>query len=67
MKGKYVIVQNRMCNLNPHAFYLPFGNHSLNLVINDASLSCNAAVDCFRAIQEIFNFFKFYSQMEYFA
>lgn len=58
MKGKHVGVQKRILDLNPRAFYVPCGNHSLNLVINDAALSCNSAVDCFSTIQEIYNFFS---------
>nr|XP_016854909.1 PREDICTED: zinc finger MYM-type protein 1-like [Anolis carolinensis] len=58
MKGKHVGVQKRILELNPRAFYVPCGNHSLNLVLNDAALSCSVAVDCFSTIQEIFNFFS---------
>lgn len=58
MKGKHVGVQKRILDLNRRAFYVPCGNHSLNLVINDAALSCNSAVECFSTIQEIFNFFS---------
>ncbi|KAK2711184.1 hypothetical protein QYM36_012384 [Artemia franciscana] len=50
MKGKHVGDQKRICDLNPRAFYIPYGNHSQNLVINDAALFCNAAVDSFRTI-----------------
>ncbi|XP_062829387.1 uncharacterized protein LOC100558310 [Anolis carolinensis] len=58
MKGKHFGVQKRILELNPRAFYVPCGNHSLNLVLNDAALSCSVAVDCFSTIQEIFNFFS---------
>ncbi|XP_062829405.1 zinc finger MYM-type protein 1-like [Anolis carolinensis] len=58
MKGKHFGVQKRILELNPRAFYVPCGNHNLNLVLNDAALSCSVAVDCFSTIQEIFNFFS---------
>lgn len=58
MKGKHIGVQKRILDLNSRAFFVPCGNHSLNLVVNDAALSCPIAVDCFSIIQEIFNFFS---------
>lgn len=58
MKGKHVGVQKRILDLNPRAFYVPCGSHSLNLVVNDAALSCIAAVNFFSLIQEIYNFFS---------
>ncbi|KAJ8884269.1 hypothetical protein PR048_016126 [Dryococelus australis] len=54
MKGKHAGVQKRLLDMNSQAFFVPYGNHSLNLVVNDAVLSCRIAVDCF----EIFNFFS---------
>lgn len=58
MRGKHHGVQKRILDLNSRAFFVPCGNHSLNLVVNDAVLSCPVAVDCFSTIQEIFNFFS---------
>ncbi|XP_062828343.1 zinc finger MYM-type protein 1-like [Anolis carolinensis] len=58
LKGKHVEVQRRILDLNPRAFYVPCGNHSLNLFVNDAALSCSIAADCFSTIQQIFNFFS---------
>nr|XP_016850957.1 PREDICTED: zinc finger MYM-type protein 1-like [Anolis carolinensis] len=58
MKGKHVGVQRRILDLNPRAFYVPCGNHSLNLVVNDAALSCSIAVECFTTIQDLYNVFS---------
>lgn len=58
MKGKNVGVQKRILDLNPRAFYVPCGSHSLNLVVNDAALSCTVAVNFFSNIQEVYNFFS---------
>lgn len=58
MKGKNMGVQKRILDLNPRAFYVPCGSHSLNLVVNDAALSCIAAVNFFGIVQEIYNFFS---------
>lgn len=58
MKGKHVGVQKRILDLNPRAFYVPCGSHSLNLVVNDAALSCIAAVRFFSLVQEIYKFFS---------
>ena len=40
MKGKHVGIQKRILDMNPHAFFVPCSSHSLNLVVNDAALSC---------------------------
>lgn len=58
MKGKHVGVQRRLLDLNSRAFFVPCGSHSLNLVVNDAALSCPIAVDFFSIMQEVFNFFS---------
>ncbi|XP_016850373.2 uncharacterized protein LOC100552400 [Anolis carolinensis] len=58
MKGKHVGVQRRILDLNPRAFYVPCGNHSLNLVVNDAALSCSIAAECFTTIQDLYNVFS---------
>uniref|UniRef100_A0A803SRA8 TTF-type domain-containing protein n=1 Tax=Anolis carolinensis TaxID=28377 RepID=A0A803SRA8_ANOCA len=58
MKGKHVGLQRRILDLNPRAFYVPCGNHSLNLLLNDAVLSCSIAANCFNTIQQIFSFFS---------
>lgn len=58
MKGKHVGVQKRILDLNPRAFFVPCGSHSLNLVVNDAALSCTVAVNFFSNVQEIYNYFS---------
>lgn len=58
MKGKNVGVQKRILDLNPRAFFVPCSAHSLNLVVNDAALSCTEAVDFFSNVQEIYNLFS---------
>nr|XP_016846904.1 PREDICTED: zinc finger MYM-type protein 1-like [Anolis carolinensis] len=58
MKGKHVGVQRRILDLNPRAFYVPCGNHSLNLVVNDAAMSCKIAADCFATVQDLYNIFS---------
>nr|XP_016846314.1 PREDICTED: zinc finger MYM-type protein 1-like [Anolis carolinensis] len=58
MKGKHVGVQRRILDLNPRAFYVPYGNHFLNLVVNDAAMSCKIAADCFATVQDLYNIFS---------
>ncbi|XP_043469454.1 zinc finger MYM-type protein 1-like [Leptopilina heterotoma] len=58
MKGKHAGVQARILNLNPLAFYVNCGSHSMNLAVNDAALSCNDAVNFFNIVQEIYNYFS---------
>ena len=57
MKGKNVGVHKRILDLNPRAFFISCGSHSLNLVVNDAALSSIVAVNFFSIVQEIYNFF----------
>lgn len=57
MKGKHVGVQKRIIDINPRAFFVPCSAHSVNLVVNDAALSCVEAVSFFGTIQETYNFF----------
>ncbi|KAJ8867944.1 hypothetical protein PR048_031753 [Dryococelus australis] len=57
-KGKDAGVQKRLLDLNSRVFFMPCGNHSLNLVVNDAALSSPIAEDYFGIIQQIFNFFS---------
>ena len=39
MKGKRQGVQKRLLDINPRAFYIPCGCHSLNLVLSDIAMS----------------------------
>ncbi|XP_050387189.1 uncharacterized protein LOC126803423 [Argentina anserina] len=40
MRGKHQGVQKRLLDINPRAFYMPCGCHSLNLVLSDMANSC---------------------------
>lgn len=57
MKGKKSGVQKRILDMNPRAFFVPCGAHSLNLVVNDAALWSKEAVSFFGIIQDTYNFF----------
>jgi hypothetical protein len=57
MRGKHSGVQKRILDLNPRAFFVPCSVHSLNLVLNDAALSCVEVVSFFGIIQETYNYF----------
>ena len=56
MKGKKIGLQKRILDLNPLAFYLPCGSHSLNLVICDAAQSSLNSINVFGIIQRLFTF-----------
>lgn len=58
MRGKHNGVQKKILDINSRAFFVPCCNHTLNLVVNDAS-KCNiSCVIFFSTIQEIYNFFS---------
>ncbi|XP_047312462.1 zinc finger MYM-type protein 1-like [Impatiens glandulifera] len=58
MKGKHQGVQKRLLDVNPRAFYIPCGCHSLNLVICDIAKSCDQAKDFFGYLQKIYTLFS---------
>ncbi|KAK9062183.1 hypothetical protein SSX86_019369 [Deinandra increscens subsp. villosa] len=58
MKGKHQGVQTRLKNINPRAFYVPCGCHSLNLVLCDMANSCHKAKTFFGTCQTIYNVFS---------
>ncbi|KAL7139381.1 hypothetical protein ABFS83_09G046600 [Erythranthe nasuta] len=58
MKGKEQGVQRRLLNINPRAFYIPCGSHSLNLVISDMANSCPRAISFFGVVQRIYTIFS---------
>src|SRR5436189_147141 len=58
MKGKNQGVQKRLLDINPRAFYMPCGSHSLNLVICDMANSCVKAKSFFVACQCIYTVFS---------
>nr|XP_047129422.1 zinc finger MYM-type protein 1-like [Hydra vulgaris] len=58
MKGKKIGLQKRILDLNPLAFYLPCGSHSLNSVICDAAQSSLNSIHVFGIIQRLFTLFS---------
>ena len=58
MKGKKIGLQKQILDLNPLAFYLPRGSHSLNLVICDAAQSSLNSINVFGIIQRLFTLFS---------
>ncbi|XP_062005996.1 uncharacterized protein LOC133723193 [Rosa rugosa] len=57
MRGKHQGVQKRLLDINPRAFYMPCGCHSLNLVLCDMANSCLKGKSFFGACQAIYNVF----------
>ncbi len=58
MKGEKIGVQKRILNMNPLAFFVPCGCHSLNLVISDAAKSTVKSVTMFGVLQRLFTLFS---------
>ena len=58
MKGKHQGVQKRLQDINPRAFYTPFGCHNLNLVLCDIANSCSKAILFFGVLQRIYSLFS---------
>ncbi|KAM5548422.1 zinc finger MYM-type protein 1 [Rosa sericea] len=58
MKGKHQGVQKRLLDINPRAFYMPCGCHSLNLVLCDMANSCHKAKSFFGTCQTIYTVFS---------
>jgi hypothetical protein len=58
MKGKERRVQKRLLDINPRAFYTPYGCHSLNLVLCDITNSCPKAISFFGIVQRIYTLFS---------
>ncbi|XP_004206892.2 zinc finger MYM-type protein 1-like [Hydra vulgaris] len=58
MKRKINGVQKRILNLNPLALYVPYGNHSLNLVISDSARSSVKPIAFFGILQRLFTLFS---------
>ncbi|KAK9750780.1 hypothetical protein RND81_02G221600 [Saponaria officinalis] len=57
MKGKHQGVQKKLLDINPRAFYMPCGCHSLNLALCDMANTCGKARDFFGIIQRIYTIF----------
>lgn len=58
MKGRHKGVQKRVLEINPRAFYMPCGCHSLNLALCDMATSCSKAIYFFRVVQCIYVLFS---------
>ncbi|XP_069505594.1 zinc finger MYM-type protein 1-like [Ambystoma mexicanum] len=58
MKAKHSGVQARILALNPRAFFVPCGCHSLNRVVSDAALSSLDSVTLFGLLQKIYILFS---------
>ncbi|XP_020270755.1 zinc finger MYM-type protein 1-like [Asparagus officinalis] len=57
MKGKHQGVQIRTLDINPRAFYIPCGCHSLNLALCDMAKSCVKARNFFAYVQKVYTLF----------
>ncbi|XP_074302386.1 uncharacterized protein LOC141633942 [Silene latifolia] len=57
MKGKHQGVQKKLIDINPRAYYMPCGCHSLNLTLCDMAETCGKARDFFGTIQRIYTIF----------
>ncbi|KAH9649914.1 hypothetical protein KPL70_026163 [Citrus sinensis] len=58
MKGKNQGVQKRLLDINPRAFYIPCGCHSINLVLCDMTNSCPKAISFFGVVQHVYSLFS---------
>ena len=58
MKENKQGVQRRLLDINPKAFYIPCGNHNINLVLCDMANSCTKAVSFFGVVQNLYTLFS---------
>ncbi|XP_022880729.1 zinc finger MYM-type protein 1-like [Olea europaea var. sylvestris] len=58
MKGQHKGVQSRLLQLNPRAFYIPCGCHSLSLALCDMATCCSKAKSFFGVMQRIYTLFS---------
>lgn len=58
MRGKMCGVQKRILEIEPRAFFVPCGIHSLNLEITDGANCSQDAVSFFICVQSLFVFFS---------
>ena len=58
MRGKHQGVQKRLLDINPRAFYMPYGFYCLNLIVCDMASSCLKVKSFFRACQYIYTVFS---------
>ena len=58
MKENKQGVQRRLLDINPKAFYTPYGSHNINLVLCDMANSCIKAVSFFGVVQRLYTLFS---------
>ena len=58
IKGNKQSIQRRLLDINPKAFYIPCGNHNINLVLCDMANSCTKAVSFFGVVQRLYTLFS---------
>lgn len=58
MKEEHVEVQAKIRGTNSTAFFIPCGNHSLNLVVNDLATSLLKGANFFNIVQKLYLFFS---------
>ena len=58
MKGKHQGVQRRLLDVNPRAFYVPCGCHTLNFALYDMAKSCVKAINFFAYVQKVYTLFS---------
>lgn len=54
MRGKNIGVQKQILQKNPRAMFVPFSNHSLNLVLNDAAEASGSTIGFFSLVEHIY-------------
>jgi hypothetical protein len=57
MKEKERGMQKRLLDINPKAFYIPYGCHNLNRVLCDIANSCPKTISFFGIVQRIYTMF----------
>ncbi|XP_048431522.1 uncharacterized protein LOC125473152 [Pyrus x bretschneideri] len=67
MRGKHQGVQKRLLDINPRAFYMPFGSHCLNLIINMVNTKLQSEDMCLdvaiKALEALVTFFENYREI----
>jgi hypothetical protein len=58
MKGKHQGIQKRLLDVNPRAFYVSCGCHTLNLALCDMAKSCVKARNFFAYMQKVYTLFS---------
>lgn len=53
MKGDHLEMKAKIKNINPRAFFIPCGSHSLNLVVNDMANSFLEGANFFNIVQKL--------------